>query len=151
MASKNLVNIGLGNGLLLDSTKPLPKPMLSNHQWCLVAFIWGKFHRKYSIYLSLVSVEFKITATSPTGQWVNLLSTSLLLFQRDNLSCPYKGCIVHSVNVNYFFNNLIKDLNQHLLEQGNTMQQNWKYAMRNNVIIILISMKLEKSIALFIK
>ena len=31
------------------------------------------------------------------------------------------------------------------------MQQNWNYATRNNVIIILISMKLEKSIALFIK
>ena len=35
--SLNLVNIGSGNGLLPDSTKPLPEPMLTNtnRQWCL--------------------------------------------------------------------------------------------------------------------
>ena len=27
------VNIGSGNGLLPDSTKPLPEPMLTDHQW----------------------------------------------------------------------------------------------------------------------
>ena len=32
MATEILVNIGSGNGLLPDSTKPLPKPMLTNHQ-----------------------------------------------------------------------------------------------------------------------
>ena len=35
------VNIGSGNGLLPDGTKPLPEPMLTYHQWGLVAFIWG--------------------------------------------------------------------------------------------------------------
>ena len=29
MASENLVNIGSGNGLLPDSTKPLPEPVLT--------------------------------------------------------------------------------------------------------------------------
>ena len=28
--------------------KPLPAPMLTYHQWGLVAFTWGKFHRKCS-------------------------------------------------------------------------------------------------------
>ena len=33
MASWNLDNIGLGNGMLPDGTKPLPEPMLTNYQW----------------------------------------------------------------------------------------------------------------------
>ena len=44
------VNLGSGNGLLPVGTKPLPKPMLTNHQWGLVPFTWGQFHRKYSRY-----------------------------------------------------------------------------------------------------
>ena len=32
MATENWVNIGSGNGLLPDGTKPLPEPMLSDHQ-----------------------------------------------------------------------------------------------------------------------
>ena len=28
-----LVNIGSGNGLLSDGTKPLPGPMFATHQW----------------------------------------------------------------------------------------------------------------------
>ena len=48
-----LVNIGSGNGLLCDGTKPLPEPMLANHQEDLVAFTWRQFQRKYSRILSL--------------------------------------------------------------------------------------------------
>ena len=33
MAKENWVNIGSGNGLLADGTKPLPEPMLCFHQW----------------------------------------------------------------------------------------------------------------------
>ena len=32
MATEIWVNIGLGNGLLPDGTKPLPEPMLTDHQ-----------------------------------------------------------------------------------------------------------------------
>ena len=35
------VNIGSGNGLLPDGTKPLPEPMLTYHQEGPVTFIWG--------------------------------------------------------------------------------------------------------------
>ena len=38
MALEILVNIGSGNGLLPDGTKPLPEPMLTNDQWGIVAF-----------------------------------------------------------------------------------------------------------------
>ena len=33
-----LVNIGSGNGLVPDGTKPLSEPMLTYHQWCCLAF-----------------------------------------------------------------------------------------------------------------
>ena len=35
---RNLVNIGSGNVLVPDGTKPLPEPMLPYHQRCSVAF-----------------------------------------------------------------------------------------------------------------
>ena len=58
------VNIGSGNGLLPDVTKPLLEVMLIYHYYGPVAFMWGQFHRKYLRYL-------EITASSPRGQWVN--------------------------------------------------------------------------------
>ena len=39
MVTKNWVNIGSGNGLLPDGTKPLPEPVLTNHHWGLVALL----------------------------------------------------------------------------------------------------------------
>ena len=33
MVTEIWVNIGSGNGLLHDGTKPLPEPMLTDHQW----------------------------------------------------------------------------------------------------------------------
>ena len=33
-----LVNIGSGNGLLPDGTKPLPEPMLTDDLWGIVVF-----------------------------------------------------------------------------------------------------------------
>ena len=47
MATEFLVNIGSGNGLLPDGTKPLSEPMLTYHQSGRVAFIWGHFHKRY--------------------------------------------------------------------------------------------------------
>ena len=69
-----LVNIGLGNGLLPDGTKPLPEPILIYHQWERVAFTWGQFHRN-DIYLwyDFENNSFKITATSLGGGGCNEL------------------------------------------------------------------------------
>ena len=53
MVAEIWVNIGSGNGLLSDGTKPLPEPMLTYDQWCVVAFTWWQFHKKYLRYLSL--------------------------------------------------------------------------------------------------
>ena len=68
MATEIWVNIGSGNGLLPDGTKPLPEPRLTNYQRGLVAFIWfiwGEFHRECSGDLSLIWV-WKL---SPWCQW----------------------------------------------------------------------------------
>ena len=40
MATSIYVNIGSGNSLLADGTKPLPEQMLTNDQWDIVAFTW---------------------------------------------------------------------------------------------------------------
>ena len=53
MATEIWVNIGSGNGLLPDGTKPLPESMLTYHQWVPVVFIQWELHRKYSKYQSL--------------------------------------------------------------------------------------------------
>ena len=53
------VNKGTGNNLLPDGTKPLPKPMLTYHQWGSVIHTWDQFHRKCSRY-QLVKCFWKI-------------------------------------------------------------------------------------------
>ena len=50
MASEILVNIGSGNGLVPNGTKPIPEPVLTYHQWGPATFIWGQFNKKYLIY-----------------------------------------------------------------------------------------------------
>ena len=46
MAMEIWVNIGSGNGLLPDGTKPLPEPMLTDSQWSPVIFLLGQFHKR---------------------------------------------------------------------------------------------------------
>ena len=53
MATKIWVNIGSGNGLLPDGTKPLPEPVLTCHLWDPFAFSWGQFRSNCSRYHSL--------------------------------------------------------------------------------------------------
>ena len=73
MASCTQVNINSVNCLL-----PLPRPMLTNHQWYLVAFTWGQFQRKCSRYLYIYlwykfeNNWFHIRVVPPRGQLVKL-------------------------------------------------------------------------------
>ena len=73
MASGIWVNIGSGNGLLPDGTKPLPEPMLTDHLWSPVTFILGQFHKRCFNHQSLKSIwnyKSKISFKFPWGQWV---------------------------------------------------------------------------------
>ena len=83
VATKIWVNIGSGNGLLPDGTKPLPEPMLTDHKWSQVTFILGLFHMRCLNHQSLKSVfenyMSKISFIFPRGQWVNHKRGQLLL------------------------------------------------------------------------
>ena len=60
MVTEILVNIGSGNGLLPDGTKPLPEPMLTDHQLSPVTFILGQFHKRF-LNQELLKIHLKIT------------------------------------------------------------------------------------------
>ena len=71
MATKICVNIGSGNGLLTDGTKPLPEPMLNKHQTCSLEFTREQFHNKCLWIFNPSHVfgddTYDIASTSPTG------------------------------------------------------------------------------------
>ena len=56
-------------------TKPLSEPVLNLHYWGTVAFTREQFHDSPSYYLcnTFEIYSFKITASSPRGQWVKLI------------------------------------------------------------------------------
>ena len=86
MVAKIWVNIGWDNSLLPDGAKLLPKPKLTYHQWILVAFTWGLFHRKCSkhhlyIFWKLLILDFGCISI---GQWVDYGSGNCLV--------PYRQC-----------------------------------------------------------
>ena len=56
LATEIWVNIGSGNGLLPEGTKPLPEPMLTDLQWSPVTFILRQFHKRCLNRQSLKSV-----------------------------------------------------------------------------------------------
>ena len=82
METKIWINIGSGNGLLPDDTKPLPEPMLTNHQWGILTFIWEQFHSDYARHYSVLTVwklnfwKFWIVSQGPMSY--RLLSSPLM-------------------------------------------------------------------------
>ena len=64
MVTEIWVNIASGNGLLPDSTKPLPKPMLTDHHWSPVIFIIRAISQEMpqpsitKIYLKITYLKF---------------------------------------------------------------------------------------------
>ena len=82
MATEIWVNIGSGNGLLPDGTKPLPEPMLTDHQWSPVTFILRQFHKRCLNHQSLKFV------------WTNSRVGS-------NLNSPHKGPVIWKVFLCY--------------------------------------------------
>ena len=66
-----LVRIGSGNGLLPDSTKPLPEPMLTYHQLSAVTTTEGNFTWNTSTMKYWNKLEKNFSFISPRGQWGN--------------------------------------------------------------------------------
>ena len=83
----NFDNIGSGNDLMPDSTKPLPAPMLTDYLWgsqqpfCNIQLrsIWQQALSTWVINPQdgFECCNSKITATSPGGQWTNLFLPEL--------------------------------------------------------------------------
>ena len=59
MATKIWINIGSGDGLLRDGTKPLPEPLLTDHQWNPAPFLLGQFHKRYLNQIQLNWIPFE--------------------------------------------------------------------------------------------
>ena len=56
MATEIMVNIGADKGLLPDGTKPLPKPLLTDHQLSPVTCILKQIHKRFRTQQSLKSI-----------------------------------------------------------------------------------------------
>ena len=61
----DLVNIGLSNGLMPDGSRPLPKPMPTNHRWGPVAFSWEMLKT------SIIDVNFRLQQSLPGANELN--------------------------------------------------------------------------------
>ena len=64
------VNISAGNGLVPDSIKLLPKPMLTYHWWSSMVLNNSLEVLKMICKMGLKKYTGKISSTSPRGQWV---------------------------------------------------------------------------------
>ena len=83
MVTQIWVNIGSGNGLLPDGTKPLPEPMfIVYHQWGLLTITSGLFPKRDLSHQSLKLAEnylFKIPFKFPRHKGVNISLASLFI------------------------------------------------------------------------
>ena len=90
-SSIGVVNIGSGNCLVTDVTKPWPEPMLTSRRWVSVAFTWKQFHIECQSYYFVQWAwdTFKvITAASPIAQQL-LESTACSVYHYGNQSRGY--------------------------------------------------------------
>ena len=71
MSSQIMVNTGSGNGLVPDGTKPLPEPMLTNHQWDPLSFIQCLPKFSNCLFQSGVLNRNLKSQHTPKEQWVN--------------------------------------------------------------------------------
>ena len=78
---------------LSGSTKSLPEPMLTNHQWDRVAFTWGQFTgnaKNIHIWNEFENYWSKIKDVSHWGQWLKALITANFLTALRRLAVDYK-------------------------------------------------------------
>ena len=116
MATETWVNIGSGNGLLPDGTKPLLEPMLTYHQKGLVAFIWGQFHEipqppfiKVSLKITYLKLNWNLPGVSELSEVSRIRKLHEIIKLTYNLSVVvlaqyfdvwerFLNLITHSVN-----------------------------------------------------
>ena len=75
MATVSGVNIGLGNGLLADSPKPLHEPMLTS-LWHSPESTFHSAQATTILHNEFENFDFKVTATSPRANEFNSFGPS---------------------------------------------------------------------------
>ena len=100
MATEIWVNIGSGNGLLPDGTKPLPEPMLTDHQWTgdAVAQI-SALTVDISVRQGRVWVN-RLQRMYGSGWWVILRAKSAIVDLRDAAVTARGWCSISLVKPN---------------------------------------------------
>ena len=89
MALEILVNTGSGNGLLLDSTKPLPEPMLICHQWVPVCPHQRSISQEvFKISIHILIMNLKHTRLTHWGQAKHICISNLTIIGSDNGLLP---------------------------------------------------------------
>ena len=90
MVTQNWANTGSGNGLLPDSTKPLPKPILTYHQWGPMTITCRKFHESQpsvtKISNTITNLKFHSNLPWPNELISVQFGTSLVYVLVDRLS-----------------------------------------------------------------
>ena len=107
MATEICVNFGSGNGLLPDGTKPLPEPMLTDHQWSPATFALGQFHKRCLNHQSLKFVwklHWKISFKLDRGQWDTSYSKIGMVVNNGLVHIKQQGICIHHDDINQFAN-----------------------------------------------
>ena len=75
MATEIWVNIGSGNGLLPDGTKPLPEPMLTYHRWGPLALNQASFYLPRWLRCKWMTLSHSFTQEQNISCYVQSLHT----------------------------------------------------------------------------
>ena len=106
IAPQNLVNIGLGNGLVPDGTKPLPEPLLT-HQWGLVTVTVsqeGNLMISGNAKISTLDMSMQISNLTHWGQVTHTCcSINLAIIGSDNGLSPDRHQAIIWTNAGIFF------------------------------------------------
>ena len=89
------VNIGSGIGLMPDSTKPLPEPILIFHQWCPVAPILQEVPQmricKMSLKNTLLKLLAHISQANELTHWGLVTHTCICIYGLSFVDCIFNG------------------------------------------------------------
>ena len=85
------VNIGAGNGLLPDGPKPLPEPILTNHQWGFFCGIRLRTTLQEMWKISILRYEFENNSFR-----ITVAAPNYLCLERDNFNHPTHNITVTS-------------------------------------------------------
>ena len=88
MKSQNLVNIGSGNDLLSDDTKPLPESMLTNKSSVRFCDNYLRTISQEMLHISILDMSLKIICLTHWGRVTHICVSKLSITGSDNGLSP---------------------------------------------------------------